>query len=312
MFGICKADVHKSVDYIISAVLNCKEMEIKFPSNHLQQLEIAQGFKSISRVGFSNCVGTIDGILIWLLKPTKKECDRAGVGSKKFFCARKHKFGLNLQAVCDSKKRFIDLSLKFPGSTSDFLAFQSSSLRLKLDEEGFLAPGLCLYGDNAYVNRPYMATPYPNVGEGSKDDYNFYHSQVRITIECAFGILVHRWGILRTPLSNNYKLDKVCKLVYCLCSLHNFLIDCRLEEEELVPLLQTDAFNLTLNGALTLEPRYREENGRQILVPEEVLGSGDHFDDDPGRARRIRASNQLPRERMHRLVIENNYRRPGI
>ena len=72
MFGICKADVHKSVDYIISALLNCKEMEIKFPSNHLQQLEIAQGFKSISRVGFSNCVGTIDGILIWLLKPGKK------------------------------------------------------------------------------------------------------------------------------------------------------------------------------------------------------------------------------------------------
>ena len=74
----------------------------------------------------------------------------------------------------------------------------------------------------------------------------------------------------------------------------------------------TDAFNLTLNGALTLEPRYSEESGRQILVPEEVLGSGDHFDDDPGRACRTRASNQLPRERMHRLVIENNYRRPGI
>ena len=63
---------------------------------------------------------------------------------------------------------------------------------------------------------------------------------------------------------------------------------------------------------LTLEPRYSEESGRQILVQEEVLGSGDHFDDDPGRARRTRASNQLPRERMHRLVIENNYRRPGI
>ena len=55
MFGICKADVHKSVEYIMS----CKEMEIKFPSNYPQQLQIAQGFQSISRVGFTNCTGTI-------------------------------------------------------------------------------------------------------------------------------------------------------------------------------------------------------------------------------------------------------------
>ena len=63
----------------------------------------------------------------------------------------------------------------------------------------------------------------------------------------------------------------------------NFLNDCRLEEE-LIPLLQTDEFNLTLNGALTLEPRFSDVSGRQILVPEDVLGSGDHFDDDPGRS----------------------------
>ena len=120
-------------------------------------------------------------------------------------------------------------------------------------------------------------------------------------------------GVLAIAINYNYKLDKICKLVYCLCSLHNFLIDCRLEEEELIPLLQTDAFNLTLNGALTLEPGYSEVSGRHILVPEEVLGSGEHFDDDPGRNRRNRVPHQqLPREIMHRLVIENNYRRPGI
>ena len=89
------------------------------------------------------------------------------------------------------------ISINYPGSTSDFLAFESSSIRPLLEQSDFLAPSLCIFGDNAYVNRSYMATPYPNVGSGSKDSYNFYHSQLRINIECAFGILVQRWGIIQ-------------------------------------------------------------------------------------------------------------------
>jgi hypothetical protein len=39
-----------------------------------------------------------------------------------------------------------------------------------------------LFGDNAYLNSSFMATPYPNVSidpaKKTKDDYNFYHSQL--------------------------------------------------------------------------------------------------------------------------------------
>ncbi len=49
-------------------------------------------------------------------------------------------------------------------------------------ENGLLADGLVLFGDNAYLNTNYMATPYPNIAgrdqDRSKDNYNFYHSQV--------------------------------------------------------------------------------------------------------------------------------------
>ena len=70
------------------------------------------------------------------------------------------------------------------------MAFEKSDLRRELESSNFLLPGLCLFGDNAYVNTKYMATPNPNVKQGSKDAYNFYHSQLRIFIECAFGMLV--------------------------------------------------------------------------------------------------------------------------
>ena len=100
------------------------------------------------------------------------------------------KFGLNLQATCDSKNKFLNISIKYSGSCSDFVAFDTSDFRRRLDGDGFLHNSLYLFGDNAYVNSRYMATPYANVSRGTKDAYNFYHSQLRINIECSFGILV--------------------------------------------------------------------------------------------------------------------------
>lgn len=118
------------------------------------------------------------------------------IGPKKFHCGRKSKFGLNMQAVCDRRGHFLDISIEHPGSTSDYLAFITSPLRYLVERPGFLAPGLALFGDNAYVNNQYMVTPFKNVSSGPKDAYNFYQSQLRIRIECAFGVLVHQWALL--------------------------------------------------------------------------------------------------------------------
>ena len=95
----------------------------------------------------------------------------------------------------------------YPGSTSDCLAFEGMALYQRL-EEGLLAPGLCLFGNNAYINSLFMATPFPGASGGSKDAYNFYHSQVRIRIECAFGPFVPRWAILRKALPVNISIKK--------------------------------------------------------------------------------------------------------
>jgi len=202
--------VLNSFEEIIDAVNSVVEFKIEFPCDHDEQRKIAQGFKEKSQADIDCCAGCIDGMLVWMLKPNQTVCNASKVDSGKFFCGRKHKFGVNFQAVCDHKKRFINVSILFPASCSDFMAFEGSNIRHKLEEDGFLAPGLCLFGDNAYVNRFYMCTPYPNVGANSnKDVYNFYHSQVRINIECAFGILVQRWGILRKALSSNYTVKKL-------------------------------------------------------------------------------------------------------
>ena len=71
--------------------------------------------------------------------------------TKEIFLWTKKKFGLNMQGVCDARGRFLDVTINHPGSTSDYLAWITSALKHKVEQEGFLAPGLALYGDNAYV-----------------------------------------------------------------------------------------------------------------------------------------------------------------
>jgi hypothetical protein len=135
-------------------------------------------FMSKSKPGFHCCAGAIDGMLLWLERPSEEECDIAQCGSSKFFCCWKHKFGLNLQGTCDANGHFLDVCIGHPASTSNYLSFATSSFKQKLESPGFLADGLCIFGDNSYVNCSYMATPYKNIASGTKDNYNNYHSQV--------------------------------------------------------------------------------------------------------------------------------------
>ena len=316
-YGISDTEVHNSVNYIIDSVNLTDSLSICFPASHAEQELLAEGFKAKSDAGIACCCGAIDGLLIWIEKPTDEECARIKVGSKKFYCGRKHKFGLNLQATCDSRKRFLNVSVFFPGSTSDFLAFEASCFRSKLEEKDFLAPGLCLFGDNAYVNRPYMATPYTSVPAGDRrDDYNFYQSQLRINIECAFGMLVNRWGTLRKPLSRQFSIDKVIRMVNCLCKLHNFCIDENTEPDTPIGMTADDRLALRNRGSFDTVER---EGGGGGQIPTELLHGGEHFDDDPGQNIRRAAVNRrrgrhippaLPREIVYCLIMEGDYRRP--
>ncbi|KAL7484273.1 hypothetical protein ACHAW6_009917 [Cyclotella cf. meneghiniana] len=87
------------------------------------------------------------------------------------------------------------MSIICGGASSDCLAFEASALYHQL-ENGLLQDRFVLFGDYACINSPFLATSFPNVNSGSHDDYNFYHFQLRICVECAFGMLVQRWGIL--------------------------------------------------------------------------------------------------------------------
>ena len=56
-------------------------------------------------------------------------------------------------------------------------------------------------GDSAYAIENYILPLYNLTDERTiQDDFNFFHSSARITVECAFGEINMRWEIFWKPL----------------------------------------------------------------------------------------------------------------
>ena len=322
-YGISHTDTINSFWFVVDAINKHPAFAIAYPTDHDKQRSIAAGFAEVSAAQFGCCAGAIDGILVWIHKPSPRDCLDTGCSSGKFFCGRKKKFGLNCQAVCDVRGRILDISILYPGSTSDCLAFEGMSLFNQL-ERGMLAPELCLFGDNAYLNTPYMATPFAAVSGGSKDAYNFYHSQLRIRIECAFGMLTHRWAILRSAIPMNVAVHKTVALVLALAKLHNYCIDA--EEQAYCDTAfssAADEWRSEENGAIPLvrTPQHSESSTSGV-TPRQLLDGGNHFDDIGinGRYNRQRRYNYisetagiaLPRDRLHSFVADSGITRPAL
>ena len=94
-----------------------------------------------------------------------------------------------------------------------------------------------------------MNVPLKGQEAGYNDAYNFQLSQLTITIERAFGALVHRWSILRGPLLCS--LPKVAPTITCLCRLHIFCIDANENSVE----------KMTLNSAQNIQRHFKFPNG---------------------------------------------------
>jgi hypothetical protein len=196
-------------------------------------------------------------------------------------CGRKKKFGLNMMGTVDAEGRFLNIQIGHPWSTSDYLAFATSDLKAKLEEPGFLAPGMVLFGDNAYGNCSYMVTPIKGARPGKDaDSFNLYQSQVRIHVECAFSKLVHRWGVLRRPLHSRLGITKMCAMVHALCRLNNFCINLRVSDSA-EPLAEDLNFG---ESSVAMVQLVNTEDNR--LSPAGLLDDSDSYEDIDRETRR--------------------------
>ena len=142
-----------------------------------------------------------------------------------YFC-RKGFYALNVQAICDKSRRVLWMSSGHKGSTHDSTAFLETQLFKILDQNSdwLESKGYFIVGDSPYPLMGHLLVPYSDAKSLSAEDaFNFWLSNSRIHIECAFGELVMRWGILWRKLL--FDIKEVGNVVRTAMLLHNFLVD---------------------------------------------------------------------------------------
>jgi len=150
-------------------------------------------------------------------------------------------------AAVDHKKRFIDLTVGWPGSVADGRVWANSSLKRKL--EMFLSPlpaipvatineasettheliSAFILADSAYPNTRRVVTTFKNTECDQcpiTKRLNRKLASARYCVENAFGICKGRFRIFHRPLECAAEdVTRAIILVVAVCTLHNFLID---------------------------------------------------------------------------------------
>jgi hypothetical protein len=193
---------------------------VKFDSSTPALKKTALAFSKKGQHGlFQNCVGCIDGLAVKIRLPPKSKCANVS----RFHSGGKNANVMNFQGICSSDYSFSAVTCMHVGSTNDAKAFETSSLKALCDNLPF---PFHLNGDPAYTSSETMMVPYPGTNLHElfpyKESFNFFHSQIRIYIECTFGIFVRRWGILWKPLA--FDMDFMFELIHALCRLHNLCV----------------------------------------------------------------------------------------
>ena len=161
---------------------------------------------------------------------------------------------LNFQVACDAHRRILWCSSKTAGSAHDSMALRLTELGEILEDPDhpiqdtpYWIAGDDAYKGNANLSRS-LLTPYwgRNVGK-AKDAFNFWQSHLRIEVECTFGALVNRWGLLQRKLEVE-GMDHAVQLMHVLCKVHNVCMERGLPEHK----------------GRVLSDSYRNQTGREL------------------------------------------------
>jgi hypothetical protein len=219
-FQAVYGDIHNisqsSVSKITKDVTQCLvcvcRQYVVMPTDPAELQGIMQGFYNIAN--FPKAIGAIDGTHVRIRSPTTDE---------HLHVNRKNYHSVNIQRVCDSIMKFLNVVAKWPGGTRDAFMWPNSGLS-EMFENGTITNGWLL-GDSGYPLRPWLMTPVLNPANRHEQGFSDAHMRTRIIVERSFGNLKSRFRCIDTSGGTLlYTPKKCCDIVVAVIVLHNICI----------------------------------------------------------------------------------------
>ena len=276
--------------------------------------KVAKGFEENGKhLGvITGLIGCLDGWLVRIRQPHEGD----GIFDSAGFFNRKGFFAINVQVIVDRDKRVLWRSIKCRGAEHDSSAFKGTDFYKTCMAIADLlkSEGLYFFGDSAYALRSFLLTPYPgSVPYSTRDTFNYHLSSCRIFVECAFGEIDMRWGILWRPL--RFSLEHSTNIIDGCMRIHNFIVDFRNAENTANTEAQDDHEDYAV---FQREAEMYIRGGRD--GEDRLVGvfTDDRIDaENEGRGRRsneeslARASGEVVREELRNKMEEAGLRREG-
>jgi nuclease HARBI1 len=149
-----------------------------------------------------------------------------GGNQAEYFRNRKSYFSLNVQTICDSNLKILDIVARWPGSTHDTSVFNGSAIKARL-ENGDMGDSL-IVGDGGYPTLPYLITPLREPVGVAENRFNESQIRTRNPVERMYGVWKRRFPIL--SLGMRCSLDLVMAIIVATAVLQN--IACDMHEDE--------------------------------------------------------------------------------
>ncbi|KAJ8346539.1 hypothetical protein SKAU_G00279400 [Synaphobranchus kaupii] len=185
VFGVPKSTVHRVVHRVAQLIWKNLKLAIRFPLP--EELDaIGQGFGQLSGTPVLNSVvGAIDGCHFRVKPPSLHRID---------YLNYKGFFSINMQAICDSKGKFLDIFVGYPGSVHDTRIMKNSTF---YRTQQYPPTGYIILDDGGYpcLDKPIgLITPCKEPVRGRTEScFNYHHSRGRSIVERAFGVMKTRW-----------------------------------------------------------------------------------------------------------------------
>jgi hypothetical protein len=215
--GVSEGSILNYTARVISAILdNLVPQFLTWPSTNERLLTSA---RFSEKYGFPGCVGIVDGTHVILHNSPSFDAPS--------YWTRKQQYAINLQVVCDDRRKIIYHQVGYPGSCHDSSCFKKTELYEYPGE--FFGSDQYILGDSAYPLSTRLLTPYkgPAANIPSNIKFNEYFSRARVVVEHTMGLLKSRFESLRglrVRLRKKEDLKSANDWVVAVLALHNFLL----------------------------------------------------------------------------------------